>query len=115
AQSGDIAGVDGPDRLAKRLIANDRPIKQLDDVLAVGCSALARVIERSAAASVGLPAERAVPDEQLDQRQRTAPCGLMQWQRVVLAVPARRGTGFKQQLGHGDAPGGRRLAGTDAP
>jgi hypothetical protein len=72
AERHDVAGMDRPDRFAKPLVADHGPVEQFDDALAVAGRSLARVVERGLAAPVGLPTQRAVPDEQFDQRDRPA-------------------------------------------
>src|SRR5881628_1840773 len=87
----DVAGVDRFDSGAKVRVADDGPIEKFLNLLAVGRHALACIVERRLAAPVGLPAERAVADEQLDQRDRSLARSLMQWGRLVFAGLARRG------------------------
>jgi hypothetical protein len=99
----DVAGMDSTYRFAKPFVADHRPVEQLGDALAVAGRALARVVERGLAAPVGLPTERAVPDEQFDHRERPAASSRMQRRRAGFAVLARRGASLQQHPRNRDA------------
>ena len=73
----------------KPRIADDGAIEQLDYLLTVARHALARVVQCSLAASVGLPTQCAFADEQFDQCDRSLARGLMQWGRLIFAGLAR--------------------------
>jgi hypothetical protein len=66
AQGVRVAGVDQPDRRAKPLVADDRPVEQLGDERPVRRRTLAGIGERRPAAPIALPVERAMTDQEFD-------------------------------------------------
>ena len=109
-----VAVVDGLHGRAERRIADHRAVEQLGDRGAILGASGARRVERRPARAVRLPLERALADQELDERERPARGGGVE-RRLAGPVVARARPRAEERGRDLDTERSRRIRGARAP